>query len=98
SGESTMSYFSQMVALAVHNFMSAAVGIAVATAVVRGIARHTTKTIGNFWLDWVRINYFLLLPICIFYALFLVWQGVPQNLKPYQTAKVVEAPKVQVPK
>src|ERR1700732_2872722 len=82
SGESTMSYFSQMVALAVHNFMSAAVGIAVATAVVRGIARHTTKTIGNFWVDLVRIHYYLLLPICIFYALFLVWQGVPQNFKP----------------
>lgn len=98
SGESTMSYFSQMVALAVHNFMSAAVGIGIAAAVVRGIARHTTKTIGNFWVDLVRITYYLLLPICIFYALFLVWQGVPQNFKPYQTAKVIEAQKVQVPK
>jgi K+-transporting ATPase ATPase A chain len=98
SGESTMSYFSQMIGLALHNFMSAAVGIAIATAVIRGIARHTTKTIGNFWVDLVRIHYYLLLPICIFYALFLVWQGVPQNFKPYQTAKVVEAQKVQVPK
>jgi K+-transporting ATPase ATPase A chain len=98
SGESTMSYFSQMVGLALHNFMSAAVGIAIAAAVVRGIARHTTKTIGNFWVDLVRITYYLLLPICIFYALFLVWQGIPQNFKPYQTAKVVEAQKVQVPK
>jgi K+-transporting ATPase ATPase A chain len=98
SGESTMSYFSQMVALAVHNFMSAAVGIGIAAAVVRGIARHTAKTIGNFWVDLVRITYYLLLPICIFYSLFLVWQGVPQNFKPYQTAKVVEAQKVQVPK
>jgi potassium-transporting ATPase potassium-binding subunit len=98
SGESTMTYFSQMVALAVHNFMSAAVGIGIAAAVIRGIARHTTKTIGNFWVDLVRITYYLLLPICIFYALFLVWQGVPQNFKPYQTAKVVEAQKVQVPK
>jgi K+-transporting ATPase ATPase A chain len=98
SGESTMSYFSQMVALAVHNFMSAAVGIGIAAAVVRGIARHTTKTIGNFWVDLVRVTYYLLLPICFFYALFLVWQGVPQNFKPYQTAKVVEAQKVQVPK
>jgi len=98
SGESTMSYFSQMVALAVHNFMSAAVGIGIAAAVVRGIARHTAKTIGNFWVDLVRITYYLLLPICIFYALFLVWQGVPQNFKPYQTAKVIEAQKVQVPK
>src|SRR6201993_2558783 len=98
SGESTMTYFSQMVGLAVHNFMSAAAGIAVAAAVVRGIARHTAKTIGNFWVDLVRITYYLLLPICFFYALFLVWQGVPQNFKPYQTAKVVEAQKVQAPK
>jgi potassium-transporting ATPase potassium-binding subunit len=98
SGESTMTYFSQMVALAVHNFMSAAIGIAVAAVIVRGITRHTTKTLGNFWVDLVRINYYLLLPICLFYALFLVWQGVPQNFKPYQTAKVVEAQKVQVPK
>jgi len=98
SGESTMSYFSQMIGLALHNFMSAAVGIGIAAAVVRGICRHTTKTIGNFWVDLVRITYYLLLPICIFYALFLVWQGVPQNFKPYQTAKVVEAQKVQVPK
>ena len=98
SGESTMTYFSQMVALAVHNFMSAAVGIGIAAAVIRGIARHTAKTIGNFWVDLVRITYYLLLPICIFYALFLVWQGIPQNFKPYQTAKVVEAQKVQVQK
>ena len=98
SGESTMSYFSQMIGLALHNFLSAAVGIAVAAAVVRGIARHTTKTIGNFWVDLVRIHYYLLLPICIFYALFLIWQGVPQNFKPYQTAKVIEAQKVQVQK
>jgi potassium-transporting ATPase potassium-binding subunit len=98
SGESTMTYFSQMVGLAVHNFMSAAAGIAVASAIVRGIVRHTAKTIGNFWVDLVRTTYYLLLPICFFYALFLVWQGVPQNFKPYQTAKVVEAQKVQAPK
>ncbi|MBV9731285.1 MAG: potassium-transporting ATPase subunit KdpA [Verrucomicrobia bacterium] len=98
SGESTMTYFSQMVGLAVHNFMSAAAGIAVAAAIVRGIVRHTAKTIGNFWVDLVRTTYYLLLPICFFYALFLVWQGVPQNFKPYQTAKVVEAQKVQAPK
>jgi len=98
SGESTMTYFSQMVGLASHNFFSAAMGIAVAAAVVRGIARHTTKTLGNFWVDLVRLHYYLLLPICLFYALFLVWQGVPQNFKPYQTAKVVEAQKVQVQK
>ena len=97
-GESTMSYLSQMLALASHNFFSAAVGIAIAAAVVRGIARHSAKTLGNFWVDLVRINYYLLLPICIIYALFLVSQGVVQNFKPYDTAKVVEVQTVQVPK
>jgi K+-transporting ATPase ATPase A chain len=97
-GESTMSYLSQMLALASHNFFSAAVGIAIAAAVVRGIARHSTKTLGNFWVDLVRINYYLLLPICIIYALFLVSQGVVQNFKPYDSAKVVEVQTVQVPK
>ena len=97
-GESTMSYLSQMLALASHNFFSAAVGIAIAAAVVRGIARHSSKTLGNFWVDLVRINYYLLLPICIIYALFLVSQGIVQNFKPYDTAKVVEVQTVQVPK
>jgi len=97
-GESTMSYLSQMLALASHNFFSAAVGIAIAAAVVRGIARHSAKTLGNFWVDLVRINYYLLLPICIVYALFLVSQGMVQNFKPYDTAKVVEVQTVQVPK
>jgi K+-transporting ATPase ATPase A chain len=97
-GESTMSYLSQMLALASHNFLSAAVGIAIAAAVVRGIVRHSAQTIGNFWVDLVRINYYLLLPICVIYALFLVAQGIPQNFKPYDTAKVVEVQTVQVPK
>jgi K+-transporting ATPase ATPase A chain len=97
-GESTMSHLSQMLALASHNFFSAAVGIAIAAAVVRGIARHSSMTIGNFWVDLVRINYYLLLPICAIYALFLVSQGVVQNFKPYDTAKVVEVQTVQVPK
>jgi K+-transporting ATPase ATPase A chain len=97
-GESTMSYLSQMLALASHNFFSAAVGIAIAAAVVRGIARHSSKTLGNFWVDLVRITYYLLLPICIIYALFLVSQGIIQNFKPYDTAKVVEVQTVQVPK
>jgi potassium-transporting ATPase potassium-binding subunit len=97
-GESTMSYLSQMLALASHNFFSAAVGIAIAAAVVRGIARHSSKTLGNFWVDLVRINYYLLLPICIIYALFLVSQGIVQNFKPYDTATVVEVQTVQVPK
>jgi K+-transporting ATPase ATPase A chain len=97
-GESTMSYFSQMVGLAFHNFISAAVGIAVAAALVRGIARHTAKTIGNFWVDIVRTNLYLLLPICLFYAVFLVSQGMIQNFKTYDTAKVVEPYTIQVVK
>src|SRR5215469_18409452 len=97
-GESTMSYFSQMLALASHNFFSAAAGIAIAAAVVRGIARHSAKTLGNFWVDLIRLNYYLLLPICIIYATFLVSQGIVQNFKPYDTAKVVEVQTVQVPK
>ncbi|MDB6017353.1 MAG: K+-transporting ATPase, KdpA [Pedosphaera sp.] len=97
-GESTMSYLSQMVALTIHNFASAAVGIALAAALVRGIARHTAKTIGNFWVDLVRITYYLLLPICFVFAIFLVSQGMIQNFKPYTTAKLMEPFTVQVPK
>ena len=97
-GESTMSYLSQMLALTIHNFASAAVGIALAAALVRGIARHTAKTIGNFWVDLVRINYYLLLPICFVFAIFLVSQGMIQNFKPYTTAKLSETFTVQVPK
>lgn len=89
-GESTMSYFSQMVALVLHNFVSAAVGIAIAAALVRGISRQSTKTIGNFWVDLVRITYYLLLPICIVFAIFLVSQGMIQNFKPYTHASLVE--------
>lgn len=98
SGESTMSYFSQMVALVLHNFLSAATGIAVAAALVRGIARATSQTIGNFWVDITRITYYLLLPICIVYALFLVSQGVIQNFKPYTNATLIEPQTVQVQK
>jgi K+-transporting ATPase ATPase A chain len=97
-GESTMSYFSQMVGLAFHNFASAASGIAVAAALVRGIARHTAKTIGNFWADLVRIHLYVLLPICLLYAVFLVSQGMIQNFKPYESAKLVEPMTVEVPK
>ena len=97
-GESTLSYFSQMVGLVFHNFASAATGIAIAAALVRGIARHTAKTIGNFWVDLVRVNLYLLLPICIIYALFLVSQGMIQNFKPYETARLVEPSTIQVPK
>src|SRR5580658_10114982 len=86
SGENTMSYFSQMVALASHNFWSAAVGIAIAAALVRGIARDKVNTLGNFWVDLVRLHLYLLIPICIVFALVLVSQGMIQNFKPYTTA------------
>ncbi len=89
-GESTMSYFSQMAALALHNFTSAAVGIAVAAALVRGIARQSAKTVGNFWVDTVRVTYYLLAPICLVLALALVSQGMIQNFKPYTVAKTLE--------
>ena len=88
--ETTMSYFTQMVGLAYHNFFSAAVGIAVAIALVRGIARRETKLIGNFWVDTTRACIYVLLPICIVYALVLVGQGVVQNLHPYTTAQTLE--------
>jgi len=97
-GESTMSYLSQMVALAIHNFVSAATGIAIAAALVRGIARHSVKTLGNFWVDLVRTTYYLLLPICVVFAVFLVSQGIIQNFKPYTKARLTESFTVQVPK
>jgi potassium-transporting ATPase potassium-binding subunit len=97
-GESTMSYFSQMVALTIHNFVSAAVGIGVAAALVRGIARHTAKTIGNFWVDLTRVTYYLLLPMCVALAVVLVSQGMIQNFKPYDSAALTEVVKAQVEK
>ncbi len=98
AGESTMSYFSQMVALTIHNFTSAASGIAIAAALVRGIARQSVTTIGNFWVDTVRVTYYLLVPVCILFALFLVSQGIVQNFKPYTVAKTYEPYTIQVPK
>ena len=95
SGESTMSYLTQMAGLAYHNFASAAVGIALAVAFVRGIARKEKETIGNFWVDMTRSALWVLLPGCIVYALLLVSQGAVQNLKPYDTAKLVEPQQVQ---
>jgi K+-transporting ATPase ATPase A chain len=95
SGETTMSYFTQMAGLAYHNFVSAAVGIALAIAFIRGIVRREKETIGNFWVDLVRCILWVLLPWCIIGALLLVWQGVPQNFKPYDTAKLLEAQEVQ---
>jgi potassium-transporting ATPase potassium-binding subunit len=97
-GESTMSYFSQMVGLTFHNFVSAATGIAIAAALVRGIARHSATTIGNFWVDLVRITYYLLIPICIVFAVFLVSQGMIDNFKPYTKATLVEPMKVSIAK
>ena len=93
-GESTMSYLTQMAALAYHNFASAATGIALAIAFVRGIARRESKTIGNFWVDFTRSGLWVLLPACLIYALILVSQGVVQNLRPYDTAKLVEPQQV----
>jgi K+-transporting ATPase ATPase A chain len=95
AGEATMSYLTQMAGLAYHNFTSAAVGIALAIAFVRGIARREKETIGNFWVDMTRATLWLLLPMCIVYALALVSQGVVQNLKPYDTVKLVESEQVQ---
>jgi K+-transporting ATPase ATPase A chain len=96
SGESTMSYFTQMAGLAYHNFLSAAVGIAMAIAVIRGIARREMETIGNFWVDLTRTILWVLLPVCLVMALFFVSQGTVQTLKPYVTAQLVDPQTVQV--
>ncbi|HTP86711.1 MAG TPA: potassium-transporting ATPase subunit KdpA [Bryobacteraceae bacterium] len=90
SGEATMSYLVQMAGLTVQNFVSAAAGLAIAIAVVRGFARKESKTIGNFWVDLTRGTIYVLMPICVVGALFLCSQGVIQNLKPYTTATTVE--------
>jgi potassium-transporting ATPase potassium-binding subunit len=95
AGESTMSYFTQMAGLAYHNFVSAAVGIALAIAFIRGIARRQMETIGNFWVDMVRSCLWVLLPFCVVGALALVSQGVVQNLRPYDTVKLIEPMQVQ---
>jgi len=95
SGETTMSYFTQMAGLAYHNFVSAAVGMALAIAFIRGVARRLMQTIGNFWVDLVRASLWVLLPFCIVGALVLVSQGVVQNLRPYDTVKLLEPMQVQ---
>ena len=89
-GETTLSNFSQMLGLTVQNFVSAATGMAVAVAVIRGFVRRKSKTIGNFWADLVRGTLYILLPLSFVIALVLVWQGVPQNLHPHVTATTVE--------
>jgi K+-transporting ATPase ATPase A chain len=90
SGETAMSYLSQMAGLAWHNFVSAAVGIAIAVAVVRGLVRTNVKTLGNFWVDLTRCSLYVLLPISIVVGLFLVSQGMPQNFHAYQGVKSIE--------
>lgn len=97
-GESTMSYFTQMLALAVQNFLSAATGIAVVFALMRGFAARSTSVIGNFWVDVTRITAWLLVPLSIFFAVFLVGQGVVQNFDSYQPATTLEVTQVQQPK
>jgi potassium-transporting ATPase potassium-binding subunit len=94
-GETTMSYLTQMAGLAYHNFSSAAVGIALAIAFIRGIARREKETIGNFWVDMTRTILWLLVPMCIVFALVLVSQGVVQNFRPYDAVKLVESQQVQ---
>src|SRR6201998_2009362 len=93
--ETTMSSLTQMMGLAYHNFISAAVGIALAIAIVRGIARREQNTLGNFWVDMTRATFWILLPGCVLGAILLVWQGVPQNMKPYATAQLVDPQTVQ---
>src|SRR5580704_5715254 len=93
AGEGTMSYLVQMAGLTVHNFVSAATGIAIAVALIRGFARKSTQTIGNFWVDMTRASLYVLLPISIVAALFLIFQGMPQNLNSYIDATTLEGAK-----
>src|SRR3954452_24244463 len=92
-GESTMSYLVQMLGLTHQNFLSAATGIVLAVALIRGFARASARTVGNFWVDITRCTLYILLPMCVVYALFLVWQGVPQTLGPYVDAATLEGGK-----
>ena len=92
-GESTMSYLVQMLGLTHQNFLSAATGIALAVALIRGFSRSSMRTIGNFWVDVTRTTLYVLLPICIVYTLFLVWQGMPQTLGAYVDATTLEGAK-----
>jgi K+-transporting ATPase ATPase A chain len=89
-GEGTMSYLTQMLGLTHQNYLSAATGIALAVALIRGFARHSAQTIGNFWVDITRCTLYVLMPICIGATLFLVWQGMPQTLGPYVEATTLE--------
>src|SRR5258708_1048075 len=92
-GERTLSYLVQMLGLTHQNFLSAATGIALAVALIRGFSRSSMRTVGNFWVDVTRCTLYVLLPICVVYALFLVWQGIPQTLGAYVDATTLEAAK-----
>jgi K+-transporting ATPase ATPase A chain len=92
-GESTMSYLVQMLGLTHQNYLSAATGIVLAMALIRGFARHSVRTVGNFWADITRCTLYILIPICVPFALFLVWQGIPQTLGPYVDATTLEGAK-----
>src|SRR3981081_487807 len=92
-GESTMSYLVQMLGLTHQNFLSAATGIVLAVALIRGFARASARGVGNFCVDFTRCTLYILLPICLLYALFLVWQGIPQTLGPYVEAGTLEGGK-----
>ena len=92
-GEGTLSYLTQMLGLTHQNYLSAATGIVLAVALIRGFARHSVQTIGNFWVDVTRCTLYVLMPICVVVALFLVWQGMPQTLGPYVEATTLEGAK-----
>lgn len=98
SGESTMSYFTQMAGLTVQNFASAAVGMALAVVFIRGISRFDTDKLGNFWTDLLRGTLYVLLPISFLAAIFFVSQGVVQNFKPYDTIPLIDSRTIQVDK
>jgi K+-transporting ATPase ATPase A chain len=95
-GESTLSYLVQMLGLTHQNYLSAATGIVLAVALIRGFARHSVRTVGSFWVDVTRCALYILLPICVPYALFLVWQGIPQTLGPYVDATTLEGAKQSI--
>jgi K+-transporting ATPase ATPase A chain len=92
-GETTMSYLVQMLGLTHQNYLSAATGIVLAIALIRGFSRHSVRTVGNFWIDVTRCTLYVLIPICVPYALFLIWQGMPQTIGPYVEATTLEGAK-----
>jgi len=97
AGETTLSYFVQMIGLTVQNFVSAATGIAVLLAIVRGVSRKTTDKLGNFWTDLTRSTLYVLLPLSILFALIFVGQGVVQNFKTYETVQTIQGAEQIIP-